>query len=175
MITPRFTYALESLSAQHNRTDFSCGIEALDNYLKKRAGQDSRRFLSAVFVLHDLDTALIAGYYTLAATSIQLTDLPRELTRKLPKYPLIPATLLGRLAVAQGYQGQGLGTFLLLDALWRSLNSEVASMAVVVEAKNETAKSFYLHHQFRPFPQQPQRLYLPMATLAKMFGSKSKN
>lgn len=170
MTPPRFSYALEPLSSRHNRADFSCGIEELERYLRERAGQDWRRFLAAVFVLQDLETERLAGYYTLAATSIQLTDLPSELTRKLPKYPLIPATLLGRLAVDERYQGQGLGTFLLLDALRRSLNSEVASMAVVVEAKNDRARAFYEYHQFIPFPQQQQRLYLPMATIAKMLG-----
>ena len=168
MIAPRFSYVIEPLCSHHNRADFHCGIEALDLYLQERAGQDLRRFLAAVFVLQDLEQEYLAGYYTLAATAIQLTDLPTEFTRKLPKYPLIPATLLGRLAVDERYQGQSLGTFLLLDALYRSLNSEVASMAVVVEAKNDKAKAFYEYHQFIPFPQQPQRLYLPMKTITKM-------
>ena len=110
----------------------------------------------------------IAGYYTLAATAIQLTDLPDVIIRKLPKYPLIPATLLGRLAIDKNYQNQGLGTFLLFDALQRSKNNEVASMAVVVDAKNDQAKAFYEYHQFIPFSSQPLKLYLPMATILEM-------
>ena len=170
MALPRFSHVMEPLSSQHNRAGFDCGIEALDRYLREQAGQDMRRFLAAVFVLHDLEQERLAGYYTLAATAIVLADLPTELTRKLPKYPLIPATLLGRLAVEKRYQGQGLGTFLLLDALRHSLNSEVASMAVVVEAKNGQAQAFYQYHQFVPFPNQPQRLYLPMTTIVKLLG-----
>ncbi|NJO94439.1 MAG: GNAT family N-acetyltransferase [Hydrococcus sp. RM1_1_31] len=170
MTTPRFNYALEPLSSQHNRADFTCGVEALDRYLKEQAGQDLRRFLAAVFVLEDLDNQRLAGYYTLAATSIELADLPKQLTKKLPKYPRLPATLLGRLAVDFRYSGQGLGTFLLLDALYKSLNAEIASMAVVVDAIDERAKAFYEYHQFIPLTEQSSRLYLPMTTIAKMFN-----
>jgi GNAT superfamily N-acetyltransferase len=130
-----------------------------------------RRRIAALFVLVDQDIDSIAGYYTLAATAIRLAELPPEITKKLPKYPLVPATLLGRLAVDQRYQGQGVGSFLLMDALRRSFNSEIASMAVVVDAKDDKARDFYEHHQFIPFPEQSQRLYLPMTTIAKLFGS----
>lgn len=170
MAIPPFAYVIEPLAKKHNRSDFHCGSEALDRYLQEQASQDLRRYLAAVFVLQDLEQKRIAGYYTLAATAIQLADLPAELIRKLPKYPKIPATLLGRLGVEQRYQGLGLGTFLLFDAMNRSFRSEVASMAVVVDAKNDQAKAFYEYHQFIPFPQQPLRLYLPMATIKKMLG-----
>jgi predicted GNAT family N-acyltransferase len=142
----------------------------LDRYLFEQAGQDLRRFLAAVFVLEDLENQRLAGYYTLAATSINLADLPSQLTRKLPKYPRLPATLLGRLAVDSRYTGLGLGTFLLFDALHRSLMAEIGSMAVVVDAISERAKSFYEYHQFIPFTEEPSRLYLPMATVVKMLG-----
>ncbi|AFZ56388.1 GNAT family N-acetyltransferase [Anabaena cylindrica FACHB-243] len=170
MTVPSFNYIIEPLSSEHNRDDFCCGIEALDLYLKKQARQDLLRFLTAVFILQDLQQQRIAGYYTLAATAIELTDLPNDIIRKLPKYPLLPATLLGRLAIDKYYQGQGLGTFLLFDALHRSKNNEVASMAIVVDAKNEQVQAFYEYHQFTPFPSQPLRLYLPMATIFKMLA-----
>lgn len=170
MNIPRFAYKIERLSSQHNRNDFCCGVEALDRYLQTKAKQDVRRFLTSVFVLQDLEREQIAGYYTLASTAIQLGDLPDAIIRKLPKYPLIPATLLGRLAVSQDYRGQGLGTFILSDALQKSKNNEVASMAVVVDAKDEKAKGFYEYHQFIPFPKQPLRLYLPMGSIVKMLS-----
>jgi len=168
---PPFAYVVEPLDAQHNRSDFECGVEPLDRYLKQQASQDMRRRIAALFVLVDQDIDSIAGYYTLAATAIRLAELPPEITKKLPKYPLVPATLLGRLAVDQRYQGQGVGSFLLMDALRRSFNSEIASMAVVVDAKDDKARDFYEHHQFIPFPEQSQRLYLPMTTIAKLFRS----
>lgn len=123
MSIPSFNYVMEPLSSHHNRSDFCCGIEPLDRYLQRQAKQDLRRFLTSVFVLQDLEQERIAGYYTLAATAIELVDLPESVARKLPRYPLIPAILLGRLAVAQPYQGKGLGTFLLFDALERAKNS----------------------------------------------------
>jgi GNAT superfamily N-acetyltransferase len=170
MIFPPFAYEIQPLNAQHNRSDFDCGIEALNRYLKQQASQDVRRRIAAVFVLIDQDVGRVAGYHTLAATAIRLTELPSEIAKKLPKYPLVPASLLGRLAVDQSYHRQGLGSFLLMDALWRSVKSEIAAMAVVVDAKDDTARAFYEHHQFIPFPDQPQRLYLPMTTIAKLFG-----
>ncbi|KYC39448.1 hypothetical protein WA1_32530 [Scytonema hofmannii PCC 7110] len=108
----------------------------------------------------------------MASTSIQVEDLPDEIRVKLPRYPLIPATLLGRLAVDERYQGQGLGAFLLVDALRRSLMSEIASMAVVVDAKDDQARAFYEHHRFTPFFNQSRRLYLPMTIIAKQFSNK---
>ena len=171
MTFPPFAYVVEPLDVQHNRSDFECGVEALDRYLKQQASQDMRRRIAAPFVLVDQDIDRIAGYYTLAATAIHLAELPPEIIKKLPKYPLVPATLLGRLAVNQRYQGQGVGSFLLIDALRRSFNSEIASMAVVVDALDDKAHAFYKHHQFIPFQEQSQRLYLPMTTIAKLFGS----
>lgn len=168
---PKFACAIQPLDAKHNRSDFDCGIEALNRYLKQQASQDIRRRIAAVFVLIDQDANRIAGYYTLAATAIRLIELPPNLAKKLPKYPLVPATLLGRLAIDQSYQNQGLGSFLVMDALWRSVKSEIAAMAVVVDAKDEIACAFYEHHQFIPFPEQPQRLYLPMTTIAKLFDN----
>ena len=124
--------------------------------------------MAAPFVLVLPDGA-IGGYYTLSATGVKLTDLPADITRKLPRYPLVPATLLGRLAVDQNYQGRGYGRFLLADALLRAVRSEIASFAVVVDAKNEAAQRFYERESFLPFPDQPLRLFRPMADIAKLY------
>lgn len=171
MSVPAFAYTIELLNAKHNRADFQCGTEALDRYLRQQAGQDLRRYVATPFVLHDMEADRIAGYYTLASMSIQVEDLPEAMRAKLPRYPLVPATLLGRLAVDERYQGQGLGAFLLVDALRRSLMSEIASMAVVVDAKDDQARAFYEHHRFTSFPDQLRRLYLPMAMIARQFSS----
>ncbi|QSJ16442.1 GNAT family N-acetyltransferase [Nostoc sp. UHCC 0702] len=170
MSVPAFAYTIELLNPEHNRVDFRCGTEALDRYLREQASQDLRRYVATPFVLYDVDANRIAGYYTLAATSIQVADLPEALRARLPRYPLVSATLLGRLAVDERYQGQGLGAFLLVDALRRSLMSEIAAMAVVVDAKNEQARAFYEHHGFTLFPGQFQRLYLPMTLIARQFS-----
>jgi GNAT superfamily N-acetyltransferase len=100
---------------------------------------------------------------------VKLAELPAEVARRLPRCPLVPATLLGRLAVDRKYQGQGYGRFLLADALACALRSEIASFAVVVDAKDETARRFYERESFLPFPDQPMKLFRPMADIATLF------
>jgi len=161
-------YRIEPLGSHHDRSPFSCGVSELDNYLQRQAGQDMKRNLAAVFVL-TADSASVAGYYTLSAHSILAAELPLDSAKKLPRFP-IPVTLLGRMGVAQSLQGQGWGEFLLLHALDRALRGsrQVASWAVVVDAK-AGARDFYIKHDFLPFATQPDRLFLPMKTIEKMF------
>lgn len=120
-------------------------------------------------MLVDRSSGSIAGYYTLSAISIKVSALPPEITKKLPKYQVLPATLLGRLAVDKNYQGKGLGELLLMDALLKTWRSEIATMAVVVDAFDESARCFYERYQFTQLLNYPSRLFLPMATVAKIF------
>jgi GNAT superfamily N-acetyltransferase len=124
--------------------------------------------MAAPFVLV-LRDATIAGYYTLSSTSVQITELPAQTARKLPRYPLVPATLLGRLAVDRRYQGKGYGRYLLADALYRASQSEIASFAVVVDAKDEGARRFYERESFLPLLDQPMKLFRPMADIKQLF------
>jgi predicted GNAT family N-acyltransferase len=137
-------------------------------YLQRQARQDLERKLAAVFVLTP-DSKTISGSYTLSAHSILATDLPEGQAKKLPRFPL-PVTLLGRMGVSQDLHGQRLGEFLLMHALERAWigSQQVASCAVVVDAK-AGARDFYLKHDFIPFPSQPDRLFLPMTTIEKLF------
>jgi predicted GNAT family N-acyltransferase len=114
----------------------------------------------------------IVGYCTLSAYGIRSTELPPAVARNLPKYALIPATLLGRLAVSHEYQGQKLGRLLLMDALHRSWKNttEVASVGVVAEAIDEAARKFYMHHEFMPLAEHPRKCFIAMATIQKAFG-----
>jgi predicted GNAT family N-acyltransferase len=162
-------YRIEALEPNHDRTAFSCGVPALDRYLQQQAGQDRKRKLAAVFVLTS-DGKAISGYYTLSAHSIEASNLPPEMAKGLPEFP-IGVTLLGRMAVSQSLQGQGWGEFLLMNALERSLQAsrQVASRGVVVDAK-QGARNFYLKRDFMPFPEQPNRLFLPMKTIEKLFA-----
>lgn len=159
---------VELLAPHHDRASFESGIEPLDRYLRTQAGQDARKNMAAPFVLA-LPGGGIIGYYTLSATALKPAALPEATIRKLPRYPLIPATLLGRLAVDRRYRGQGHGRFLLADALHRAVRSEIASFAVVVDAKDEDARRFYERESFLSFPDQPMRLFRPMADLARLF------
>ncbi|MFZ3235221.1 MAG: GNAT family N-acetyltransferase [Stellaceae bacterium] len=110
------------------------------------------------------------GYYTLAATSIAVAELPEPLAKRLPRYPVVSATLMGRLAVDAGHQGRGLGEFMLLDAFSRVLRNEIASYAFVVDAKDDKAARFYQRYRFRFLVEGGQRLFLPMAEIAKLFS-----
>lgn len=161
-------YRVEPLSPGHDREAFCCGNPALDNYLHQQAGQDQKRKLAAVFVLTS-DGRTVDGFYTLSAQSILATELPPEVAKKLPRFP-IPVTLIGRIAVAQTLQGHGWGESLLLHALERALltSRQVASWAVVVDAK-AGAREFYLKQGFVPFRIHPDRFFLPMKTIEKMF------
>jgi len=160
---------VEALGSRHDRSSFDSGVEPLDRYFRTQAGQDARKNMAAPFVLVLPDGA-IGGYYTLSSTAVKLTDLPAETIRRLPRYPLVPAILLGRLAVDLRYRGKGYGRFLLADALRRAVRSEIASFAVVVEAKDEAARRFYERESFLPLPETPMRLFRPMADIAKLFA-----
>ena len=98
-----------------------------------------------------------------------LTDLPADLAKKLPRYPSLPTVRMGRLAVDQNFQGQGLGGALLGDALHRSIRSEIMAYAMVVDAKDDVAAHFYKHQGFISLPNAPQTLFLPLATAQKSY------
>jgi GNAT superfamily N-acetyltransferase len=159
---------VEPLAPHHDRAAFSSGVPPLDRYLRTQASQDARKNIAAPFVLV-MPNGGIAGYHTLSSTAIAAPALPADIARKLPRYPLIPATLLGRLALDQRYRGQGHGRFLLADALYRSVRSEIASFAVVVDAKDEDARRFYERESFLPFPDQSMTLFRPMADIKPLF------
>jgi GNAT superfamily N-acetyltransferase len=112
-------FRISLLSAEHDRSAFNSGSKPLDSYLRQQVTQDSRRRITACFVALDADNR-IAGYYTLASASLLLSELPADIGKKLPRYPSVPAVRLGRLAVDQNFQGQGLGGALLADALDRA-------------------------------------------------------
>ncbi len=159
---------IEILAPHHERSSFESGEEPLDRYFRVQAGQDAKKNIAAPFVLSFPD-GVVVGYYTLSATAVRLTDLPEKITKKIPRYPLVPATLLGRLAVAKQYQGKGYGRFLLADALFRCVQNEIASFAVIVDAKNDAARQFYERESFLPFQDIPMRLFRPMADLRDLF------
>ena len=163
-------YSFEPLG-DHDRSLFSCGITEPADYLRLRANQDAKRKVGAPFVMVD-QARRILGYYTLSAYGIRLSELPLDLAKKLPKYPLIPATLLGRLAVSREHHGQKLGSLLLMDALYRSWknSAQIASVGVVAEAINDSARNFYLHHEFVPVLGHSGKLIIAMATIQKMFS-----
>jgi GNAT superfamily N-acetyltransferase len=159
---------VEPLGPHHDRSAFHSGTQALDRYFQNQIGQEARKNIAAPFVLV-MPGGSVGGFYTLSSTSLKLTELSPDIVRRLPRYPLIPATLLGRLAVDLRYRGKGYGRFLLADALLRAVRSEIASFAVVVDVKDEPARRFYEREGFLPLFDQPMKLFRPMADIAKLF------
>lgn len=151
-------YRVERLEKHHDRKAFRCGSEPLERYFRERATQDEQRRLALCFVAVAEQDDAVAGFYTLAATSIALDGLPVERAKRLPRYPSVPAVLLGRLAVATHHQGKGLGGALVADALLRAARSEIVGHLMVVDAKDEAAKRFYAHFGFEALPDDGKRL-----------------
>ncbi len=165
-----YEWRTEKLAKRHVRSEFACGHSELDNYIRATASQDSRRDAAQVFVAVDGSDPFVAGYYALSAYSVSLDHLPKKLQEKLPRYPIVPATLLGRLAVTADRQGIGLGTYLLMDALRRALHAaeQIGSAAVVVHAIDNAAIAFYVRYDFMKLPQTPRSLFLPMTTIRQL-------
>jgi GNAT superfamily N-acetyltransferase len=155
---------------RHDRTGFACGVDSLDLYLKTQASQDLRRKANAVFVLVRVDSAgQIIGYFTLCASALAPGDVPAAARRYLPRYPLVSATLIGRLAIDRRHQGQRLGSLLLARALRLAYENAdlVGSSMVVVDAIDDSAARFYAAHGFIRLPES-NRLILPMRSIGDL-------
>jgi len=161
-------FVIEPLADRHDRNSFSCGVVALDRYLQRQARQDVRRRTAVCYVACEEDGVQIAGYYTLSAGDVALDDLPDDVARRLPRYPMVPVARLGRLAVATQAQGKNLGAALLWDAATRALRAELGVFALLVEAKDDPAASFYRHHGFVALSAEPLKLFLPLSTVAAL-------
>jgi ribosomal protein S18 acetylase RimI-like enzyme len=164
-------FVTELLAKHHDRAAFSCGNSPLDDYLKRQAGQDARRNLARLFVHPGEGPNIVAGYYTLGSLSMDAGDLPSEMTRKLRRYPDVPAVLIGRLAVDRRYQGRGMGKVILMDALHRiaTLGKELAVHSAVVEPIDDDAVSFYRKYGFLDFASRSDRLFLPVVMARRFF------
>jgi ribosomal protein S18 acetylase RimI-like enzyme len=161
-------FRLEALG-DHDRSAFSSSVVRLDRYLREQASQDVRRRVANCFVAVEVSSGRIAAYDTLAATGISLTDFPPARAKQLPRYPVVPAALIGRLAVDIGFRDRGLGHAMLGDAVRRAARSEAAIFAVLVDAKDDSAASFYRKHGFTPLVDRPHNLSLAITQAMKQF------
>lgn len=155
---------------KHDRTLFNCGDDSLDDYIRTRASQELKKRVSTPFVLTDSPDRQVLGYYCISSYSIAMVEIEASTTKKLARYPLLPAILLGRLAVDSGHQGKLYGKRLLLDALKRScdISKQVATVAVVVDAKGDDAVTFYCRYGFAQFQTDPLKLYILMEEIEKL-------
>lgn len=163
-------WQVSALTRRHDRGAFECGEAALDEYIRRYAGQDGQRSLTRTFVLTGAgDESKVLGHYTLSAASIARERFPAQQAKKLPRYP-IPAALLGRLAADRSVQGQGLGEFLLVDALKRvaAASQTIGVHAVMVDALSPAAAAFYAAYGFVPLADRTLTLFLPLETVRQL-------
>lgn len=163
-MTPPFRI---ELLGQQDRRSFDCGAEAINEYFRTRVSWDVRRRVSLCYVAIEEATNRVAGFYTLAASGVALGDLPEAITKRLPRYPTVPAIRIGRLAIDRDFQGRKLGGVLLFDAIRRTCKSGMAAFAVVVDAKDDAAIAFYEHHGFQRIAQMKRTLFLPIGDALK--------
>jgi GNAT superfamily N-acetyltransferase len=158
------------IEKKYQKDSFDCGNQVLNEYLKKYARQNHQKGIAKTFVaVKELNAIKIDGYYTISASTIEYESFPESYQKKIPAYP-IPATLIGKLAVDNLVQGQGLGGELLADAIYRIVRvaQEIGIFAVRVDAIDLQAKEFYLKHEFIPFQDHELSLFLPLASIARL-------
>jgi GNAT superfamily N-acetyltransferase len=162
-------YRIQAFDKNFDANPFYCGNHDLDSYIRRYAAQDIKRNLTRVFVATVQNANTLAGFFTLSAGSVNCSDLPLELAKKLPRYP-IPIALLGRLAVDKSFQGKGLGSILLAQACQKvaQASTVLAVAGIMVDAKDQIAASFYQHFGFKPLPENAERLFLPVNVFAKV-------
>lgn len=163
-------FKIERLENKHIKDKFKCGLYALDHYLKTQASQDVKKNISVAYVVTGHGSEEVLGYYTLSSIGIFSGELPEEVIKELPRYPILPGILLKRLAVDENEQRKSIGSYLMLDALKRSIevSNQIGIVAVVVEAKNENAVAFYKNYGFIVLPDNGHRLFLPLSTIRKL-------
>lgn len=152
------------LLAKHDRSMFAGGNVRIDNYFKQTVSQDIKRNYAVCYVLVERDSARLAGFYTLSSHSIVLTDLAAEWAKKLPRYPSVPAALIGWLGRDLSFRGPSIGSMLLYDAIARLAASPAGVHAICADAIDADAAAFYKAHRFESFVSRPQSFYLPMKT-----------
>lgn len=162
-------FIFEKLSRDFIRADFDCGIESLNDFLKRYALQNLRKNVNVTIVTVSEDNPKkILGYYSVSMAQVNFENLPTDLAKGIPRYP-VPAMRIGRLAVDRATQGAGLGGELLRHALYRALelSREVGTCIVLVDALDENAKGFYERYGFVSLVDLPLSLVLPMETISE--------
>lgn len=168
-ITPRQRWSVEPLDASHDRASFACGKPALDEWLRRLAGQCERRGLAKTYVAVEPGRRSVCGFYAISTHHVARGALPSEQAKGLPRGD-VPVVLLGRLAVDRTHQGQGLGEYLLLDALGRvsHISRQIGVRAVEVHAIDDNARKFYRKYGFISLHDDLNHLYLPMHVVHKL-------
>ncbi|MDF2119943.1 GNAT family N-acetyltransferase [Roseiarcaceae bacterium H3SJ34-1] len=164
-------FVIEPLEKKHRRTDFSCGNDRIDTYFREVVSQDVKRKYATCFVAREIATDRVAGFYTLSSSNVPLTEVPETLAKKLPRYPSVPAVLIGWLGRHSDYAGQGLGEALLFDSIKTIATSPIGAHAIFADAVDDKAASFYAAFGFVPLIERPRMLYLPVTTALSLLST----
>lgn len=164
-------FRIERLTNAHDRAAFSSGAQQIDDWFHKQAGQASRRGIATVHVMMDTLSGAVIGFYTLSNFTVHAGDLPPDIGKTLPDRILLPAHLIGQLAIDAQQQGKGYGGLLLFDAVHRArrMTEHSASLAVVVHALDPQAAAWYTRNGFVPFPAHSLSLFIPMRGITRSF------
>ena len=162
-------FFIEMLNKTHDRSAFFCGSEPLERYFKMQAGQDVRKRVAKCSVLVEASSGEVCGFYTMSATSIMLSSLPKQFTKGLPRYPTVPSVLIGRLAVATNSQGKNMAKAMIAHAVEVIVKSPIGVFAIVVDAKDDAARAFYQRQGFASIDGHENRLILSVAAAIKAF------
>jgi ribosomal protein S18 acetylase RimI-like enzyme len=163
-------FRIERLSSSHDRSTFTCGNERIDRYFRQTVTQDIKRRYATCFVAIESATDRVAGFYTLSSNNVALTEVPPELAGRLPRYPSVPATLIGWMGRHVEFRGVGLGAALLFDAIQIVATSSIGSHAIFADAIDESAIAFYQSYGFVALTDRPSKMYIPVATALKVVG-----
>ncbi len=164
-------FVIEPLLKGHDRSGFRCGNDRIDQYFRETVSQDVRRDYATCFVAREIATNRIAGFYTLSASNVPLGEVPPELARRLPRYPSVPAVLIGWLARHLDFAGAGVGELLLVDAIRTIVSAPIGAHAVFADAIDERAAAFYASFGFTPLLARPHTLYLPLTNAGALFSN----
>ncbi len=163
-------FAIEPLAKTHSRVDFTCGNERIDSYFRESVSQDVKRKYATCFVAREIATDRVAGFYTLSSSNVPITEVPEILAKKLPRYPTVPAVLIGWLGRHSDYAGVGLGEALLFDAIKTVATAPIGAHAIFADAIDDAAAAFYAAFGFTSLIQRPRTLYLPVATALSLIS-----
>lgn len=166
-------FAVEPLSKEHKRKAFSCGNERIDRYFREGVTQDIKRRYATCFVARDLEAGRVAGFYTLSSSNVPLTAVPDDMAQRLPRYPTVPAVLIGWLGRDEAYAGLGLGEALLFDAIKTVADAPIGAHAIFADAIDDKAAGFYAAFGFLPLVGRPATLFLPLATAQHLLAGEA--
>ena len=166
----RLLFAIEPLAKAHKRADFTCGNDRIDSYFRETVSQDVKRKYATCFVAREIATDRVAGFYTLSSSNVPLNEVPEPLAKKLPRYPTVPAVLIGWLGRHSDYAGQGLGEALLFDAIKTVATAPIGAHAIFADAIDDKAAAFYPAFGFTPLIRRPRTLYLPVMTALSLLS-----